>query len=222
MKRHINHGIQSKKKLTISVMRMKGYDIGGITVADTTRTILEETIDAHLGRMTQEMQTLPDSPRQKQMRRKINLTLAFKESLNEKLLDLQDANDLWTANSKKTKVFRRNNKKLRMEILALQKSRQEIALEHDDVQAGFEGEKTRVEFKKTLSNNLFDIEAAIQNGRKRAKRKSREDEGPDVPLSMLLETVSKDVGSIGGGLLANIKEFNSTLENAAGWLEGGA
>lgn len=87
-----------KKKLAISVMRMKGYDIGGITVADTTRTILEETIDARLGRMTQEMQTLPDSPRQKQMRRKINLTLASRESLNEKLLDLQDANDLWTAN----------------------------------------------------------------------------------------------------------------------------
>ncbi|KAJ4413244.1 hypothetical protein N0V91_000218 [Didymella pomorum] len=209
-------------KLSISVMRMKGYGVRGITVADTTRTILEETIDHRLSRMLEKMQTASDSSTRKELRSEVNLALSFKESLNEKLLDLQDANDVLTTNLKKLRVFKRDNAELRKDILALQNSRQEIALEHDDVQADYEGEKARVESKSTLSSNMFDIEAAIQNGRKRARQEGREEEGPDMPLSMLLETLSRDVGSIGGGLLANVKSFNSTLERAAGWLEGRA
>ncbi|KZM19874.1 uncharacterized protein EKO05_0004376 [Ascochyta rabiei] len=209
-------------KLAISVMRMKGYGVRGITVADTTRTLIEEAIDHRLGRMLGKMQASQDSARRKEMRSEINLALSFKESLDEKLLDLQDANDVLTTNLKKMKIFKRDNAELRKDILALQNGRQEIALEHDDVQAEFEAEKSRVEARNSLSANLFDIEAAIQNGRKKAKHERREDEGPDVPLSMLLETVSRDVGSVGGGLFANVKSFNSALERAAGWLEGRA
>ncbi|KAJ4364362.1 hypothetical protein N0V95_000771 [Ascochyta clinopodiicola] len=209
-------------KLAISVMRMKGYGVRGITVADTTRTLIEEAIDHRLSRMLEKMQTSQDSTRRKELRSEVNLALSFKESLNEKLLDLQDANDVLTTNLKKMKIFKRDNAELRKHILALQNGRQEIALEHDDVQAEFEAETSRTEARNSLSANLFDIEAAIQNGRKKAKQERREEEGPNVPLSMLLETVGRDVGSVGGGLLANVKSFNSALERAAGWLEGRA
>jgi hypothetical protein len=209
-------------KLSISVMRMNGYGVRGITVADTTRTILEETIDHRLSKMLEKMQTASGSSSRKELRSEVNLALSFKESLNEKLLDLQDANDVLTTNLKKLRVFKRQNAELRKDILALQNSRQEIAIEHDDVQAEFQRKKARFDSTNTLSSNMFDIENAIQNGRKKAKQEGREHEGPDVPLSMLLETVSRDVGSIGGGLLANVKSFNSTLERAAGWLEGRA
>ncbi|KAF1934299.1 uncharacterized protein M421DRAFT_415336 [Didymella exigua CBS 183.55] len=209
-------------KLAISVMRMKGYGVRGITVADTMRTILEEAIDHRLSQMLEKMQTLSDLARRKEMRSEVNLALSFKESLNEKLLDLQDANDVLTTNLKKMRTFKRSNAELRKDILALQNSRQEIALEHDDAQAEFEGEKAKIESRNTLSTEMFEIETAVQNGRKKAKQERREDEGPDIPLSMLLETVGRDVGSVGGGLLANVKSFNSTLERAAGWLEGRA
>ena len=209
-------------KFAISVMRMKGYGVRGITVADTTRTLVEEAIDHRLGRILEKMQTLQDSARRKEVRSEVNLALSFKESLSEKLLDLQDANDVLTTNLKKLKIFKRDNAELRKDILALQNGRQEIALEHDDIQAEFEAEKAKVEARNTLSTNMFDIEAAIQNGRKKATQEGREGEGPDVPLSMLLEMVSRDVGSIGGGLLAHVKSFNNTLERAASWLEGRA
>ena len=209
-------------KFAISVMRMKGYGVRGITVADTTRTLVEEAIDHRLGRILEKMQTLQDSARRKEVRSEVNLALSFKESLSEKLLDLQDANDVLTTNLKKLRIFKRDNAELRKDILALQNGRQEIALEHDDIQAEFEAEKAKVEARNTLSTNMFDIEAAIQNGRKKATQEGREGEGPDVPLSMLLEMVSRDVGSIGGGLLAHVKSFNNTLERAASWLEGRA
>lgn len=209
-------------KLAVSVMRMKGYGVRGVTIADTTRTILEEAIDHRLSRMLEKMQTTQDSARRKGLRSDVNLTLSFKESLNEKMLDLQDANDVLTTNLKKLRIFKRDNAELRKDILALQNGRQEIALEHDDVQAEFEAEKAKVQARDVLSANMFDIETAIQNGRRKAQQEGRDAEGPDVPLSTLLDTVSRDVGSFGGGLLANVKGFNSLLERAAGWLEGRA
>lgn len=209
-------------KLAVSVMRMKGYGVRGVTVADTTRTLLEEAIDHRLGKMLEKMQTSQDPARRKELRSEVNLALSFKESLNEKLLDLQDANDVLTTNSRKLRTFKRDNVELRKDILALQNGRQEIALEHDDVQADFEAERAKVEARNTLSANMFEIEAAVNNGRKKAQQTGRDDEGPDVPLSTLLDTVSRDVGSRGGGLLANVKGFNGLLERAAGWLEGRA
>ncbi|KAH7402584.1 hypothetical protein BKA66DRAFT_449093 [Pyrenochaeta sp. MPI-SDFR-AT-0127] len=209
-------------KHAISVMRIKGSTVRGITVADTTRTILEETIDYRLNRMAEKLQSSSDSSQRKDLRSEINLSLSFKESLNEKLLDLQDANDILSTNFKKMKLFKRDNAELRKDILGLQNARQEVALEHDDVQADFEAEKARVEARNTLSTNMFDIEAAIQNGREKARKEGRENEGPEIPLSMLLETVGRNVGSFGGGLLDNMKAFNGVLERAAGWLEGRA
>ncbi|KAH7079038.1 hypothetical protein BKA63DRAFT_563695 [Paraphoma chrysanthemicola] len=209
-------------KHAISVMRIKGSTVRGITAADTTRTILGETIEHRLSRMAEKMQTSKDAARRKELRSEINLSLSFQESLNEKLLDLQDANDILSTNFKKMKLFKRDNADLRKEILALQNSRQEIALEHDDVQEAYDAEKAVVDARNKLSEDMFDIGAAIQNGRRKARKEGREDEGPEIPLSMLLGMVGRDVGSEGGGLLVNVKSFNSALERAAGWLEGRA
>lgn len=209
-------------KHSISVMRIKGSAVRGITVADTTRTILEETIDHRLRRVAEKLQTSQDPAQRKELRSELNLSLSFKESLNEKLLDLQDANDVLSTNFKKMKLFKRDNADLRKEILTLQNSRQEIAIEHDDVQMEFDHLKEKVQAKNQLSTNMFDIEAAIQKGREKARRERREDEGPELPMGMLVDTVGADVGSSSGGLLANVKYFNGVLERAAGWLEGRA
>lgn len=209
-------------KHTISVMRIKGSTVRGITVADTARTILEKTIDQRIQRMAEKQHTSQDAAHRKELRGGINLALSFKESLEEKLLDLQDANDVLSINFKKLKVFKRDNAGLRRDILALQNGRQEVALEQDDVQADYDAEKSRIDVKNTVSSNMFDIEAAIQQGRERARRLGREDEGPHVPLPLVIEDVSRAVGSSNGGLLSSMKGFNALLEKAAAWLEGRA
>jgi hypothetical protein len=209
-------------KHAVSVMRIKGSTVRGITVADTTRTILEETIDHSLNRMAEKLQASQDSTRRKELRSMLNTSLSFKESLNEKLLDLQDANDVLSTNFKKMKVFKRDNAELRKDILRLQNNRQDVALEQDDVQANYDSEKARVDARNKLSEDMFSIETAIQNGRKKARKEGREDEGPQIPLSMMLGMVGQDVGSSGGGLLSNVKLFSGALERAAGWLEGRA
>ncbi|KAF2856849.1 hypothetical protein T440DRAFT_484946 [Plenodomus tracheiphilus IPT5] len=212
----------SGPKHAISVMRIKGSTVRGITVADTARTILEETINHRLSRMADKLQTSKDSVQRKELRSCINLTLSFKESLDEKLLDLQDANDVLSTGFKKMKIFKRDNADLRKEILTLQNSRQEIALEHDDIQVEFDAQKDETETRNTLSANMYAIEAAVRKGREKARQEGREDEGPQVPLSMMIDNVGRDVGSFGGGLLDHVKGFNGLLERAAGWLEGRA
>jgi hypothetical protein len=207
-------------KHAISVMRIKGSSVRGITVADTTRTILENAIDHRLERMMTKIQTSQDSTHRKELRGGINLTLSFKESLEEKLLDLQDANDVLSSKLKQLKTFRRNNVDLRKDILALQNDRHEAALELDDVLAEYEAEKSTSDTRSTLNANMIGIEAAVQNGRDRARDEGRQDEGPAIPLSMFLENVGRAVGSSGGGLLSILKNFNGSLEKAAGWLEG--
>ncbi|KAH8723925.1 hypothetical protein GQ44DRAFT_684206 [Phaeosphaeriaceae sp. PMI808] len=209
-------------KHAISVMRIKGSTVRGITVADTTRTILEETLDYRLTRIAEKLQTSTDSTRRKELRGELNMSLSFKESLNEKLMDLQDANDVLSTNFKKMKLFKRDNTGLRKDILTLQNSREEIALEHDGIQAEYNAMKTKVDSRNKLSEDMFEIENAIHNGRRKARKEGREAEGPKVPLSMVLGMVGRDVGSFGGGLLKNVQSFSGVLERAAGWLEGRA
>ncbi|KAJ4293224.1 hypothetical protein N0V90_008506 [Kalmusia sp. IMI 367209] len=209
-------------KQAISVMRIKGSTVKGITVADTTRTILEENIDHRVQQIAEKIQSAEASSRRKKLRTEANLTLAFQESLNEKLMDLQDANDSLSANFKRRRLLRHGNVERRKEILRIQNSRHELALEMDDERAAFETEKAKVEARSKLSANMFEIQAAVQSGREHARRQGREDEGPERPLSMLLDTVGRHVGSVGGGLLATIQHFNDGLEKAAGWLEGRA
>lgn len=212
----------SGPKQAISVMRIKGSTVRGITVADTTRTMLEENIDHQVQRMASKMQTADDSSRRKKIRGHINLALAFKESLVEKLMDLQDANDTLSAGFKKRKLLRKDNLERRREILQIQNNRHEIALEMDDERAVYDTAKAKAEAKGKLNANMFEIQAAIQSGRERARREGREDEGPERPLSMLIDKVGRQVGSVGGGLLASLQQFNEGLERAAGWLEGRA
>ncbi|RAR07604.1 hypothetical protein DDE83_006408 [Stemphylium lycopersici] len=209
-------------KQAISVMRIKGSTVRGITVADTTRTILEENIDHRLKRMADKLQTSQDSDRRKALRSEINLSITFKESLNEKLMDLQDANDVLSTNFQKAKLLRRANADLRKEILSLQNSRQEIAIEHDDIQTQYDAERAKVDAKNTLSDNMFAIEAAIKNGRAKARKEGREEEGPDIPLSMLLENklssavynVASEPGksALGTGTGTPAKNILETLE----------
>lgn len=212
----------SGPKQTISVMRIKGSTVRGITVADTTRTILEENIDHQVQRMASKMQNAEDSSRRKKLRSHINLALAFKESLVEKLMDLQDANDTLSSGFKKRKLLKKDNLERRKEILQIQNNRHEIALEMDDERAVYDTAKAKAEAKSRLNANMFEIQAAVQSGRERARREGREDEGPERPLSMLIDKVGRQVGSVGGGLLASLQQFNEGLERAAGWLEGRA
>jgi hypothetical protein len=206
----------------IQVMRLKGSKVKGYTVADTTRTAMEEYIDERVALLSVRFQGTQDLARRKQIKTRINLQLSFKEALSERMLDLQDVNDSLTSRAHKLKLFKRRNAELRKEILAMQNSRHEIAFEYDNVLAEFEAEKEMFESRNRLSTAVFDIQAAIRRGKEKQEELQRTEDGPEIPISMFLETVGRSVGSVGGGLLDEVTSFNGALERAAGFLEGRA
>ncbi|KAF2000637.1 hypothetical protein P154DRAFT_192141 [Amniculicola lignicola CBS 123094] len=210
----------------INVMRLKGLSKGvairGVTVADTTRTIAQDIIETEVQRQNQTLERTQHPGQRRAIKGQANAILAFNERFEDWMLDLQDANDSGSRYLNKLKEIKQNNGAMRRDILRMQRDRQEVALEYDEVVHGHKRQKNEYESRQKLSTTMFDIEAAIQRGKQRARAEGREDEGPEMPLRMLLGHVSRGVGSTHGGLLSYVRKFNGVLERAAGFLEGRA
>lgn len=205
----------------IQVMRLKGFGVKGLTVVDTTRTVMEEWVTYRINRMTEKLATIQDPVRAKEVRQHRNVVLAYREKLDDILLDLQDANNSSIDNASKIQHLKRDNKRLLTEYLAIQRDRDQVALENDEITEAFKQEKKEVEDRHKLSASLYDIQAAIQAGMDKARKEGREDEGPEIPIKMLLDNVAKDVRS-SSGLLSRVRNFNGVLDRTAGILEGRA
>ncbi|KAF2022360.1 hypothetical protein BU24DRAFT_447149 [Aaosphaeria arxii CBS 175.79] len=205
----------------ITVMRLKGFGVKGLTVVDTTRTVVEDLINSRVAKISSKIERIKDAARQKEVRSQRNHVLAFREKLDDYFLDLQDANNSAIHNANKLKGFRRDKKQLQSEFMSIQKERSQLALKSDDITAEFQLEKMEFDNRTDLSSWMYDIQAAVQSGKDRARDQGREGDGPEIPLKMLLETVAHDVGS-GSGLLSSIQNFNGVLERSAGYLESRA
>ncbi|KAF2110393.1 hypothetical protein BDV96DRAFT_583931 [Lophiotrema nucula] len=206
---------------TISIMRLKGFAVKGLTVVDTTRTIVSKLLDQRLQRFVDQKNNARSSSQAKEAKRSINHVLAYRDNFEERILELQDANGSLNLLHSKDKQYKREARVLREEYLNVQKQRDELALETDDILYGFEQDKTTFNERQELSANMYEIQAAIREGKEKARAEGRENEGPEMPLKMLLDDVSKNAGR-DGGMLQSVKNFNGVLQRAAGWLEGRA
>jgi hypothetical protein len=204
----------------ISVMRLKGFGVGGITVVDSTRTSMEDWINAKIAKLREKL-ARNNGPERAQLKSKANVALAYREALDDVLLDLQDANNSALDNPKRLRKYKSELASRRREYLTIQRERDEVALENDEVTEAFVREKKDIEARHQLNASLYDIQAAIRNGKEKARTEGREGEGPEIPLKVLLDDVARDVGS-NDGLLARVRNFNGVLDRAAGILEGRA
>jgi hypothetical protein len=200
-------------------MRLPGFGIGALTVVDTTRTVVEEWTTHRIDRMTEKLANIDDPARARKMRQQRNAIILYREELDDVLLGLQDANDTGIAQNSKLKQLNKENRRLRSDYIQLQRDRDRIALQNDEATEAFLREKRGIEAQHELSSSLYDIQAAVQAGRDRARREGREEEGPEVGLKMLLEDVAMGFGKR-TGLLARVKDFNGALGRAAAFLEG--
>jgi hypothetical protein len=206
--------------LAVEVMRLKGFGLKGYTVVDITRKAAQEWITGRVRRMTEKISAVADKDKAhaKAIHQQRNLVVAYSEKLDDIFLDLQDANNSGLDNTGRLKQLRKQGKQLMGEYVQTQRERDQIALQNDDITEAFLREKRQAEARQDLSESMYNIQAAIRNGKDRAQAEGRENEGPEVSISMLLDNVARDVGR--GGLLANVSSFNGALEKAAGLLEG--
>lgn len=206
----------------VQVMRLEGSGTRELTVVDTTRQILEQWTAQKIEKMTNKLGRLTgaDAAHARRLRQQRNVVLAYKDEIEDVLLGLQDANDTGSHRAVQYKRAYRENKQLRDEVCELEKERQKIALENDEATEAFLRKKEELVTRDKLNNSLYDIESAIRNGKEKARREGRENEGPELSLKMMLEDVGMNFGS--RGLLSRIKGFNGFLGKAAGIFEGKA
>jgi len=225
VERASNRPPQQRKRVSgprraFTVMRFEDDGKRGLTGADVMRTHVEEVIDEEANRLRERAQDEGISGSEmRRNSRKANLVLQFKDSLMTRWKELQGYNDLVESISRGSKLLRNENVQRRKAILEMQNDRQRMALEMDRQHFGFDSEKKERKAKSKLNADIMAIQAAVQNGRAYARREGRAEEGPDIPLSMLVETVGRRVGSSGGGLLAAVQGCNRRIERVAEWLE---
>jgi hypothetical protein len=201
-------------------MRLEGTGTRELTVVDTTRHVLEQWTTHRIAKMTNKLGQVADAARARKLRQNRNVVLAYKEEIDDVLLGLQDANDTGNHRATRYKRMCKENRQLRNDILELENQRLKVALENDEHTENFLREKQELEEREKLSTALYDIQTAIRNGKEKARREGREDEGPELSLKTLLDDVASNFGP--HGLLARVRNFNAFLGKAAGILEGKA
>lgn len=209
----------------IPTMRLKGgnkrFFPKGVSAVDAAKQYLFEIITRQMEKMSSRLEDIADPDVLRQQRRKLNVFLLFKDTLEDQFIELQDATDAGATYWNKAKAFKKSKRGLIHDLDVLREERADVALQTDEIRDRHKQNKDKHDGLQELSAHLFDIQAAVQNGRTKAQNEGRENEAPEVPIRMLTEEVARVVGA-SGGLLASVQYFNGVMEKAAGILEGRA
>lgn len=192
----------------------------GVNAVDVLAQITEEILSRQITGFHEQSQIAVSQTVCSELKRKRGVVQLFNASLSDRLFELTEAVDAGSALKGRLKEALREKLRLREEFLSIRKQREDLALKMDEIRTEH---KERVRSKKErddINAAMFDIEAAVLRGKENAEKEGRENEGPEMPLEMLLENRARDVGSDGGGLLEKVKEFNGALESAAAIFEG--
>jgi hypothetical protein len=212
-----NEEDESDDELVIEQPKTLGFGSCDI-VAQTTSEIISRSVNVVTSKMEQE----PSSKRRKTLSQRISWIKEFGRHLNGRLDSLRSADLHRRRLERDLKLSRRRKAELRDEFLAIQRERDRIDLEIQEVRQKSAKETEAWEKANTLSTRLYNLQAAIARGRERAKELGRENEGPQLPLQMRLAILARQTSSnvSGGGLLESTKALNHALQHEAERLEG--
>ncbi|KAF3480627.1 AT hook domain-containing protein [Arthroderma uncinatum] len=195
----------------------------GVNAADVLSQICRETLEKTISTLESAIERESNRARQVEWTRKRKAVEAFGSELDGRLFEMSellDSNFILAMRLKKEKkeVFT-----LRNQLMDLRKEREEIALRADEVRRRYSADENAKIEHGTINNALHDLQLAVDRSQKNAGKGSVDSTNPFVGLEFLLRTVSQDVCSSSsnfhGGLLSQVKAFNSQLERTAALLD---
>lgn len=196
--------------------------ISGVNAVDVLFQITGEIADRQQTAITRALEAEDEDGRRSELKRKRGVVDMFKNQLSDRLLELTEAVNTGYLLKKRLQAALKRRVGLTDELLALRRQREELQLNMDATRDRHDAGEREREKHNTLNTALHDIELAIKRGKQAARDQGREDEGPTLPLEMLLRDVAGDVSlkQAGGGLLDRTRGLNRLLENTADVLEG--
>jgi hypothetical protein len=192
----------------------------GLNPADVLAQISNELANAYISTFTSTQSQIQSQSQKKTRQRQINALITFRDSLSDSLFDLTIAQNTTFILGMRVRKANKEKRRLREELIARRREREEVELKIDAVRARRQNRLEKEMRRHDLVQSLEDIELALKRGREKARREEREDEGPLVGVAML---ASEAFGMIGnGGILGRVRDWNSTLEEAAEIVEARA
>ncbi|KAJ5735397.1 uncharacterized protein N7483_000522 [Penicillium malachiteum] len=194
---------------------------GGVNPADVLSQICRETLEKTLTALNTGIENETNAQRRAEWTRKRKAVEAFGSELDGRLLDLSEMLDSNYVLGVRLRQAKRDMLGLRSHLYKVRQEREAISLQMDEVRGKHMAEEAAKTSRTTINNSLHSLELALDRSQYR-------DSPPTDPsaadLEFMLRTVADDVSSRApsahGGLLDQIRAFNTQLETTARRLEG--
>jgi hypothetical protein len=184
--------------------------------ADVLAQISIELTNTYIETYTTSQSSSQSSRKTRQ--RQINALVSFREHLQDSLFDVTVAQNTTYILATRVRKAQKEKRRLREELIARRKEREEVELEIDRIQAARKAKEEMETRQKELMQSLFDIQDAVKKGREKAKREGREGEGVVLGVEMMAQSVFEGIGR--GGILQQVRDWNGMLEETAIAIEG--
>ncbi|KAG6123203.1 hypothetical protein E4U13_000087 [Claviceps humidiphila] len=194
----------------------------GETVVDVFAQVCEEVISSVVDQLQRLAAETDDGDKKKECRIKMRAIEAYGEELSSRLLQHVIHLNHWHSLRRRLRHVQKEKLALRDEIIRLKGEREQVALRTDAIRMKHESDSTKCMSRLNASALMHDIDLAVQQGREAPELSQAAERTAELGnLDLVLAQISDQVSSVSstGGLLQQVRDFNSFLERAANALE---
>lgn len=195
---------------------------GGESVIDVFAQVCDEVISTTLEQLQEVSASAEDLAKRKEYRIKTRAIEAYREELKSRFLQHAIHLNHWHSLRKRLRHVQKEKMALREDIMRIKAEREQVALRMDAIRIKHEADTRESKYCLDASSLMHDVELAVEQG-KEAPELSRaaQKEAELANLELLVTRVSEQASSSSftGGILRQVRDFNSFLERAAMALE---
>lgn len=224
VQRFVNHKKRAHEDDDIDPLQneMAFVNHGGESVIDVFAQVCDEVISSTLEQLQEVAGNAEDPAKKKEYRIKTRAIEAYREELKSRFLQHAIHLNHWHSLRKRVRHVQKERMALREEIMRIKAEREQVALRMDAIRIKHEADSRESKYCLDASSLMHDVELAVEQGREAPElSRAAQREAELANLELLVSRVSEQASSSSftGGMLKQVKEFNSFLERAAMALE---
>ncbi|KAL7809131.1 hypothetical protein V8C44DRAFT_334537 [Trichoderma aethiopicum] len=195
---------------------------GGESVIDVFAQVCDEVISSTLEQFQEVVNGAEPTAKKKEYRFKMRAIEAYREELKSRFLQHAIHLNHWHSLRKRVRHVQKERMALREEIMRIKAEREQVALRMDAIRIQHEADARESKYCLDASSLMHDVDLAVEQGREAPElSRAAQKEAELANLELLVSRVSEQASSSSftGGILKQVKDFNSFLERAAMALE---
>ncbi|KAL7949621.1 hypothetical protein V8C42DRAFT_311445 [Trichoderma barbatum] len=224
VQRFVNHKKRGNEDDDVDPLHneMAFVNHGGESVIDVFAQVCDEVISTTLEQFQEVASGAEDAAKKKEYRIKMRAIDAYREELKSRFLQHAIHLNHWHSLRKRVRHVQKERMTLREEIMRIKAEREQVALRMDAIRIKHEADSRESKYCLDASSLMHDVDLAVEQGRDAPElSRAAQKEAELANLELLVSRVSEQASSSSftGGMLKQVKDFNSFLERAAMALE---